>query len=63
MENHIKYLKTRIYDTRRTIQELEKELDEAKKYCKHAFLKEDDGDSYYYICVHCEYTTRMKPIK
>jgi hypothetical protein len=65
--NRIQQLKSQLQAARSMIEQLEKELEEEKKQCKHNFYVEDDGDyhrkSYYYICTHCNYTTRMKPIK
>lgn len=64
--NHIENLKCQLRSARLTVEQLQFELEQAKKSCKHVFVMEDDGDyhnrSYYYVCKHCEYVTRMKPI-
>jgi hypothetical protein len=65
-ESRIKQLKNQLQAARMMVEQIEQELEKEKKHCKHAFYVEDDGDyhrrSYYYICMHCDYTTRMKPI-
>ena len=53
-------LKTRLWAARDLVKRLEKKIEEERKKCQHVFLTEYDGDSKYYICVHCEYTTRIK---
>jgi hypothetical protein len=66
MDEYISNLKSQLLTTRLIVQQLECELEQAKKSCKHVFMLEDDGDyhkkTYYYICKKCDYVTQMKPV-